>query len=104
MNENVLKKNSSHRLNITKADNVVDLKEIYDSILVQKVMPTKTPLSIGEAIPPFELFDQDGQTFSSEDHKSKPLVIFFYLKTTHQDVRLKRVAFAIMKVNLPLWE
>ena len=43
-------------------------------------MPRKTPLSIGEAIPSFELFDQDGQTFSSEDYQGKPLVIFFYPK------------------------
>lgn len=43
-------------------------------------MPRNTPLTVGEPIPSFELFDQDGQLFSSETFKGKPLVIFFYPK------------------------
>ena len=39
-------------------------------------MPRNTPLTVGEPIPSFELFDQDGQLFSSETFKGKPLVIF----------------------------
>lgn len=43
-------------------------------------MSRKKPLAIGEAIPAFELTDQDGQTFSSKAHLGRPLVIFFYPK------------------------
>ena len=68
-------------LNITKGDNVVDLNRILRfQFWNQKFMPRNTPLTVGEPIPSFELFDQDGQLFSSETFKGKPLVIFFYPK------------------------
>jgi len=37
-----------------------------------------TPLSIGEAVPSFQLIDQDGATFSLADYSGQKLILFFY--------------------------
>lgn len=44
------------------------------------VYPRTKPLAIGDFIPQFELYDQQGELFSTKDYKNKPLVIFFYPK------------------------
>jgi peroxiredoxin Q/BCP len=44
------------------------------------VYPRRKTLSIGDFIPDFELYDQEGRLFSTKAHANQPLVIFFYPK------------------------
>ena len=48
--------------------------------LLLTFMSSKAQLKVGDPIPSFELFDQQGNTFKSADHIGTPLVIFFYPK------------------------
>lgn len=43
-------------------------------------MASKAQIQVGERIPSFELMDQNGQSFKSDDYLGKPLVVFFYPK------------------------
>ena len=43
-------------------------------------MAAKAQIAVGERIPAFELLDQNGELFKSDDFLGTPLVIFFYPK------------------------
>lgn len=50
------------------------------TLILLTTMAAKAQIQIGDKIPSFELTDQQGNTFRSEDHIGTPLVIFFYPK------------------------
>lgn len=58
-----------------------DMKKLLIILLIAIVpMASKAQLKIGDRIPAFELADQQGNTFRSDDYLGTPLVIFFYPK------------------------
>ena len=62
-------------------------------------MSSKAQLKVGDPIPSFELFDQQGNTFKSADHIGTPLVFFSIPKIIRLAAQLRLVALEIMRVN-----
>ena len=50
------------------------------TLILISAMAAKAQIKIGDRIPSFELTDQQGNTFRSDDHIGTPLVVFFYPK------------------------
>jgi thioredoxin-dependent peroxiredoxin len=50
------------------------------TLILLNAMAANAQIEIGERIPSFELVDQQGNTFRSDDHVGTPLVVFFYPK------------------------
>jgi hypothetical protein len=58
----------------------------------------------GDSIPNFKAKDTNGNDFDSQMLiGQKPLVIYFYPKTIHQDVPRKRAVFAINTKISKIW-
>jgi peroxiredoxin Q/BCP len=56
------------------------MRAILVTIFIITQMAAKAQIAVGERIPSFELLDQNGSVFKSDDYLGKPLVIFFYPK------------------------
>lgn len=50
-------------------------------------------LELGKKAPDFELPDQNGEMHKLSDYAGKKVILYFYPRIIHQDVRSRHVAF-----------